>query len=190
MRLSAKHAVYAGLLGLAAAALVVDRLWLTGGAAVPSQAQASIRPPDRTLPAVVSAASAAGEPVPAAPLPRAPASLADRLKALAASRAVDPGSTMDAFLLPESWIVRSQPTKPLAPPAPPAESIRRFEDGHAVTSVFFSEQGGAAIVNGKLMKVGNEIDGFKLVRVTAAGAVFASGGEEVELKLPKTVVAP
>jgi hypothetical protein len=79
-----------------------------------------------------------------------------------------------------------------APEAAPvaAEPVRTFEDDHRVTSVFMTGQGGGAVVNGKLLRVGQEIDGYRLLRVSASGAVFASGEQEAAMPLCKGAVSP
>jgi len=212
MKITTRQWVWVVGLGLAATAFLVDRLWLSGETGGTAHVQASIRPEAPGTaggsashpPAVpgASGASAARAADRSAPQPTTPAvaagvararpgSLADRLTAFAASQELDPATTKDAFVPPESWVVRPKPADPPPePPPPPPEPATRFGDDHTVTAVFLSDQGGGAIVNGRFLRIGGLIDGYRLVRVTASGAVLEAGGRQVELKFRKGAVSP
>lgn len=57
-----------------------------------------------------------------------------------------------------------------------------FASRHRLTSVLSQEGGDIAVVDGLLIKVGETIDGVKLIKVEKDGAIFQSG--EIEIRLP------
>jgi hypothetical protein len=184
MKLSKSKLISLAALGLAVAALLVDRLALGPDGAPPKSAEAATaaRPAATSTPSATPASAAA----PAAP-GAAPVRLADRLKALAAAPNLDPLHARDAFMPPESWLAQSRAPETAAS-APAADPAEKFIREHKLTSVLMAGDGGIAMVNSKALRVGQEVDGFKLVRLEPGSAVFR-GGDDAEVKL-KTVVEP
>jgi hypothetical protein len=170
------------ILALVVVGFLVDRLVLDSGATLPREAAASAKP-----------AAVAPAPAPAAGAAEAVAgypAVTDRLGAIAEARGLDPASVRDAFVPPEPWL--SELTAPPPPPPPPvkAEPARDFARGHRLTSVLLAGEGGSAVVDGRFLRLGQEIDGHKLVRLTADAAFFQSGDECVELKLRPLPATP
>jgi len=180
-------------LGVALVALVVDRLVLAPSATGPQPAAAAESPPGPAAaatqpPTGPEAPPTAAETDPASPS-AGPPPLASRLAAAAERFSLDPERLRDGFAPAPSWL--AELTEP--PPSEPAEAApepetpspaEAFREGHALTAVIMTQRGGSAVVNGRVVRLGQTVDGFTLVRLTRRSAVFASeDGEEVELRL-------
>jgi hypothetical protein len=184
MNLSKSRKVMLGLLGLAAVAFAADKL-LRGGATLQPNAAAAQTLPGGTVPALQPAAPAATEEAKAAP---ALLSVAERLKGLAETSGLNPTLARDAFVPPESWIPEAPP--PASTPAAPVVKVdpaADFARNHKVTAVILVGNAGSAIIDGKVVQIGQELDGFTLVRMAAGSVVFKaiSGSSEVELRLAR-----
>jgi hypothetical protein len=189
MKLSKSRIVLLAMLGLAVAAFLVDRL--VSGAAGPTKAAGSSEaaPTKAAGAAAAGPASAAAAPVakPAetAEPSRTPSttSVADRLKALASRMPNLKGAAArDALALPSSWVVTVKAPDDPIPPA--TDPTGRFLQDHRLTAVLIADNGGLAIVNGKPIRAGEEIDGFRLIRLAPGFAVFQFGADGIEVKLP------
>jgi len=175
MQLSKTQKIYLALGVIAVAAFVVDRVFLGSGSRGPAPARAAADTP--------GPAAAQPPPAPAPPLavPRSDRpSLADRLDALAKDADVDVGRMRDAFVPPPSWIAV---TKSPEPEVVEPSAAEKFAASHTLTAVLLAGKGGCAVVNGKVIQVGQEVDGFELVSLARECAVFQGGQERVELRL-------
>ncbi len=173
-RLSKRHKLIGGVLGLVGAAWAVDLL--TGG---PGPSPASAAP---SLP--VAAESIA--------LPPDPADLASIIESLGddrtsrAPRRFDgverdlfvPTPQMEAALALTSG-TRSTPPEPAAVPA--AEPIR-FDARHELQGVLTGRVP-LALIDGRLCPCGTEIDGYRLVELQRDYAVFQRGDSRVTLRV-------
>ena len=178
MRLSRKHKLYVGIMALAAAALLTDRLLLQPGQTGPAQAQAAAVPTARPAGrAADQAASPAGTAA-------AATSVSDRLAAASGSVSRDFAALRDVFQPSASWLAVLQGGKSgPAQGAPPAEVFRQRR---RLSAVMVDTDGGLAVVDRRLVKVGEQIDGFELISVAAKSATFAApDGAHVELVLPE-----
>jgi len=176
MQLSKTQKIYLALGAVAVAALVVDRVFLGDGEGVsgPTEAaaaEAGVRGADR--PAPVAAA-------PTVEVPERP-SLAARLDALARKGRLDAAAVRDAFVLPSEWMGEVQATAPEKASAPSA--AEKFAAAHALSAVLLSNGGGCAVVNDQVVKIGQTMDGFTLLRLARESAVFGDGKAEVTLPL-------
>jgi len=170
------------VLGLAVVALGTDRLFL-GGPGRPRAASASV------LPTTEGAAPATPQDAWAAPTAERPPTLASRLEAAVEPFAVDPTKMRDAFTIAETWLPELQEPAPApttespepAEPQPTAGEV--FATRHTLTSVILTSRGGSAVVDGKIVPLGQAVDGFTLLRLTPESAIFGADGDEVELRL-------
>jgi len=180
-------------LGVALVALVVDRLVLAPSATGPQPAAAAESPPGPAAAAPQPSAgpealTAAAETDPAS-TSDGPASLASRLEAAAERFSLDPERLRDGFTPASSWLAEltEPPPSEAAEAAPEPETpspAEAFRKGHALTAVIMTRSGGSAVVNGRVVRMGQAVDGFTLLRLTRRSAVFASkDGKEVELRL-------
>jgi len=182
LKITKKQAVYGGLLAVAVAALAIDRLFFSE----PSTAQAS--------PAVAEAAAApalpsvekTGKPEPAVS-DSVPTDglISDHLQSMPM---VDLKAMPDAFAPSKVWTLACHPPPPPPPPlpAPPPKidhSAADFAAAHKLSAVLTSHNGGSAIVDDEMVRVGQMIDGFTLISVQSTAARFSNGSAVVDLKM-------
>jgi hypothetical protein len=178
MALMTSRRVWLGLLVVAVGALLVDKLYLGSEAPAPAEAASARRGP---TPAPPTAAAPSPQPAEPAP-PPGPGDLplADRLEALAGEQPIDTIDMRDAFALSDVW--HSELTVEEAPEIGPTPG-ERFVSGHRLTSVLLGGKRSLAVVDGRAVRLGQALEGFTLVEVTAETAVFASDEERVELRI-------
>jgi len=181
MKLSKQRKAYVAILALALLALTVDRLFLAGGdsTAGASSAEASPAPSRSTGPPTgpddTSAPAAAPAAIAAMPGPR----LAERLRRLASTQALDMKRVTDAFACDAAWIPRAASPEPTTRPSRP---VRTFQDRHALMAVMGGPRG-SAIVDGRCLLVGQELEGHRLISVGERSVVFQGPGGPVVLRL-------
>ena len=73
--------------------------------------------------------------------------------------------------------------KSAAPVAPKIDHAGNFAQTHTLTGVMKDKDGGMAIINGKLYRPGQYVDGFKLTKVGLKDARFWGKGTGATLKL-------
>jgi len=182
MTLSRSRKLVLAILAVAVTALAVDRLVLAPSAGGPTAAQAA--PGRDESPAGAGEASATTPPTapPVDPRPR----LADRLQVVAEHFELDPDGLRDGFVPAEAWLADlvEPPPEPEAP-EPQASPATRFAEQHTLTSVILTSGGGSAVIDGKVVPLGQTIEEFRLIRLTRHSAVFEAGGETVELRLQR-----
>ncbi len=197
--------ISASVLALAVVAFGVDRFVLDGGPVAP-QAE----PAEQLL--VSNPSSPAPAPPQATPAPATATvatnaakragfakgvSLASRLNAMAEARRFQADAAADAFRPSDQWLADAAPPsakpKPTAaisvtkkaakPVAPRIDHAANFMQSHTLTGVMKDKDGGMAIVNGKLYRSGQYVDGFKLTKVGLKEARFWGKGTGATLKL-------
>jgi len=184
MTLSRSRLIVFAVLAIAVTALLVDRLVLAPSATAPRQAGAA---------PTAGAHQAAGGADPVTNIaatadadPRF--QLAQHLEEVAGRFELDAGALRDGFVPAPSWMTDlvepPPPPEPEQEAAPPEVSPTvQFAERHTLTSVILISGGGSAVIDGKVVPLGQVIDGFQLVRLTRRSAVFASDGQEVQLSL-------
>jgi hypothetical protein len=175
--LTTSRKVFLAFLGLALVALAVDRLVLSSGTLSPkSAAAAPSLAPDVSRGSVVATASKPHPRLTAGASDTAPPTrpaLTERLEAVAKAYGCEPECTREAFLPPDAW--RVQPQEPPPPPEPvPIDLAAEFVKKHRLTSILVGGSTSRAIIDGRVMAVGTEIDGFRLTRLVPQGAIFQS----------------
>ena len=175
MKLTTSHKVYLAILGLALTAFLVDRLVLGGGsgrAAAPASVSGEEAAPSGEQPLLLPSTDAGAS--------SDKPSLADRFQALAGTADLDPAEAKDAFAPSKIWLTGPKATRLVTMRPSPGEE---FAGKHRLTSVFMAREGSWATVDGKVIQVGQELEGFRLISVTCDSAIFRSGQDRVELKL-------
>jgi hypothetical protein len=160
MKITNEQKIYVAVLGVAVAALLIDHAY-----SGPHSASAA--------PSALSAHTAV-QPEPMIPVESPSLNegmIASKLKAIPP---FDLNQICDAFSPSKIWADSVQP-----------QSARpdQFETSHKLSAVLSSHNGGGAIVNGELVRVGETVDGFKLMGVGARSAVFSKGTLRVDLNL-------
>ncbi|MDY7106998.1 MAG: hypothetical protein SYC29_00015 [Planctomycetota bacterium] len=181
---SRERNVFIGILGLALAALSVDRVFLGSGATGPAEASAAAE-----AYAVDASPDAADlEPVEDADEPRPLTSvLADRINTFGRADAQPISELPDVFGTPTSWAGDEASGETGARPTSPAQA---FQADHRLTAVMLSQSNPGAVVDGAFLKIGQALDGFALTSVNERSAVFERDGERAELALDPPSQAP
>ncbi len=174
MNLTRNQKRCASVLGVCLLAFVVDRLLLAPGAAdagEPGTTAATTPPPTATN----------GDRAPTLSIPRK--QLAERFAALAEEHEIDPANVADPFRVPTAWLPDDGTTGSPESNHPDAETFGRT---HRLNAVMALKRGGYAIVDGRRLRIGQQIDGFELVEIRARSIVLESSTIRVELKLSDT----
>ena len=172
--MTARRKAFIALLGIGVVALAADQL-------IPR----SENPADEPEPQVAVARAPAAQQTPlAAPTPANP-SLSQRI-----GRAVERSSgemgTRDVFLVPVAWIGPQKAEQVLAAPAP---RTPRFDETHRLTALILNGDRSGALIDGMMVKVGESIDGYRLMSVANNVAVFESANERAFVRVEKSAVA-
>jgi hypothetical protein len=171
-------------LGIALAAFTVDRVFLSSETTAPRQAHAaSESPPPAPKAAPAPAVRAPAEPAPGPTCPSA----ASRLKALAEVENLDGADFRDAFVPAPAWLAQLKTPEPVVEVVQEKNEAQEFAQRHTLTAVIVIAGGGGAVVNGKTVHVGEELDGFRLVRLTPTSALFQGAKDQVEVSLPPPI---
>ena len=179
MVLSRKRKVLAVVLGLAAMVLVADRLTSGPGQTGPAQVKAAMAPGGSVRPVEGSVTNAGGE-VAGDACGLVDDSLATRLETFSREHNLEPLAVKDAFCAPQSWLADLKPDRPMSSTQVMAQDFVRQ---HKLTAVASFQNVGIAVIDDKQVRVGEELDGFRLLRVADRSAVFTSNGVQVKLTL-------
>lgn len=173
MALNKERKVLLGLLGSAGLILGIDYFVLSApsgahaGTAQPAPESETKPTPDTTTPATKSAAGLS---------PRAALQWNQKLEQAAGERAV--AQDVDPFADP---VVPEQPAPDEAGPI----SVDAFVRTHQLSLVLLSGEMSVAMVNGAPVRLGDEIEGYRLISVDSRSAVFQAGEQTATLVLPK-----
>ena len=166
------------VLGLGLAALVGDRVLLSESQTGPQTATAS--PVSRTpghsadpRPAQVHADSP-GEAA------LVSGSLAAKLENVRVGQSLDPAAARDAFCASQQWLDDLTPDKPESSDEVRAQAFLR---NHRLKAVVKFDRGGAAIIDDSYLFLGQELDGFRLIRVSDRTATLVSGSAKVTVSM-------
>jgi len=176
MKITKSQKIWFSLLGAAVVALGVNEL--SGTSSTVANTMAEVGP-------LIAAATGTAE------APASPAAAIKSDKALAAFdghvasglRNIKNGaavSSRDVFAPSPSWIA----VKPPAAVDAPAVRAATFQRAHTLKAILRCGSAGDVMIDSRLISVGQSLDGFTLVSVTASRANFASDGLKVSLPLP------
>jgi hypothetical protein len=201
VKITKKHKIYLGVVGLGLLCLLGDRLIFAGDA--PGGADGEdllIRPttPPKKLPDTPHPKAApAATPTPTAAAAAAPkaeetgpspgtAEIVKRLQTIAADQSLSTGEIRDAFKPAPAWVAAAASDKTGGAGGAGSKSVetsgQRFAKKHQLTAVVLG-RGGGVLVDGKFLRIGQSLDGFKLTAVEQRSATFASEQEQVKLEL-------
>jgi hypothetical protein len=115
-------------------------------------------------------------------------SLAERLKSLTLTDR-DPTEMREAFAPSPAWLASLEVEKPAVAAAEPERDLTAdFPRQHKLTSVLRRGNGGSAIVDGKFVEIGEQVDGYRLIGLTADSAIFRSPRHAKEVRL--SIIGP
>lgn len=176
MKVSKKQKIYAAVLGVGLCAFGADRLF-----SGPDAALASPEFPKMPHAKLAALPAAADETL------SATANVADHLQAYADEQHLSLSSVNNAFKPGTAWAGPTSKDKQNVEDRPKVDEAalkaQAFKENHKLMAVVVSQHGGA-VVNGRLLRVGQAIDGFRLLSVTKHSAQFKAGSVKVELALP------
>lgn len=104
--------------------------------------------------------------------------LSDRLDALWADREFDPCSVRDAFSLQVPWHGDQTPGGSTEP-----DAVAKFVHAHTLNATVVNGELSRALVDGRSLTLGGELDGFRLVGIDETSASFEADGRTVALTL-------
>jgi hypothetical protein len=175
VKLTKRQKISFAIFAVAIAALVVDRAFL-GGGSIPAGASASSSPPPVT------------DTPPASPpadvnVPSSTIRLNQRLETLWLERVRDINQPRDVFTLAETWANDIFPKEPETTPEPEKNAVTVFQTNHQLQAVVISDHMRCVTVNGRVLELGDELDGFKLIFIEEDAATFETGKSHVTLTM-------
>jgi hypothetical protein len=178
-----KQKVYLAVLGLAVVAFVLDRTMFDASTTEPAAATAALR--KRETKKVSKPKSVDGDrpvqQIPAAGSQEKRQSIGRRiLLCCSASSRECP----DAFTPSQLWVAREVEDQQEAPEVQDRTTLESLKSRHSLTAVLSGRQG-MAILGGRCVRVGQTIEGCKLIEVTGQTAVFQAGSHRIEMKVPQ-----
>ena len=116
-------------------------------------------------------------------IPPAPRTLADRLVETARAHGIKAAGPRDAFRPPKAWTAHLGVVVDSSAVGDVTElSARQFAKRHKLTATVVGTGGGMAMIDGRCLAVGRQIDGMKLVGVDRGSATFRAAGVTVILR--------
>lgn len=186
MKMTRERKIYGALLCLGLAALAADKLFFSPAEAPAASLLIQNSGPKPVVvahnkPVVTPAAEPQAKDQPLMGL----GALADRMRGMAEAERLDLVDARDAFRPPVAWVGNiAIPTQTQQSGPGPGDAVSAFREKHHLIAVLKSSRGGMAILDGKSVRPGQTVDGFKLLRVGENSAVFESNGKSVEMQLP------
>ena len=178
MKVTLQQKITFGVLGLAAIAFVIDR---ATSSPTPAAAHAMINPAAKVGPAArAAAAKPAANTAAVSDGLASLASFSQRLQQAADAEKVDATHANDAFVPSVQWAGTRHEND--ADTSERLAAANHFREKHKLLAVMLSGRGGGiALLDGKPLRPGQLIDGFKLVELHERSAVFTCGKTQVLL---------
>jgi hypothetical protein len=162
MHIEKKHKIYAGLVGAALLAWGIDATFFESAPAGPATAAASTTPP--TTPEAITAATTSGD---STGIDSAKW-LSDQLALWSKRNPSALDDVRDVFSASTSW---AKPQPQAAVPTKTAEKLAEdFQRQHHLMAVVLSAGAGSALIDGNLLRVGQSVDGCRLISVASGCA--------------------
>lgn len=176
--------VIATVMALAACALVIDKVFLNGAGSGPDEAGAGELPPAELATTSKGERPAKFESVNT----RTHAWAANLLERARTRHALSVSGIGDGFAMPAALLPAAAPAPaPVAGAASPAPTApQRDWKLVKVTAVIVTGGQEGAIIDGRFVRLGDEVHGMKLVRVLQTGVTLQDQAQQVELRLPGT----
>jgi hypothetical protein len=179
MQPQTRKKVLAVVVALGLTAVALDRLMLSDQGPAPAAAAPVVKP--------------AGQTTLVAPLRSSDATphhrLTQRLDEL--DHEGDTSPIADVFVVPADWhaVPPAEVQTPVGPAAGPS-AAERFSRAHTLQAVVLPDRGAAAaIINGRVVRLGDEVAGYRLMRVEPGTAMFVPSqhqGQAVRLRVAPT----
>lgn len=173
MMLNGRQKTGVAVLALGIVALAIDRAFV-----LPKSAPAS--EPGAFVDSYTATASE-GETGPAPAASRAQ-TVARRLDAAWSDKNLRLEAPRNLFALPESWDRNSASGNAARPRRTATAS---FAAAHTLEAIIMDEEGERALIDDRLVRLGESLDGHVLVRVNKESVLFERDGERIEFRLTK-----
>ena len=191
MRLTRERIIILSVLAVAVAALLLDRLTAGSSVTGPSAAAADTGDaddaaavadgPDATLPVIPPSSD---------PLTSDASSVAQQLEYFRQSQQLTLAAIGDAFHPGKEWMAAQQETEAETAQGLPQYGADLFAREHSLSAVMKGSRGGCAIIDGRIVQLGDHLDGFRLVAIADHAVIMAAQGARVVLKLDTSAPAP
>lgn len=186
MKVNKQQKILGCVLVIGAIALCSDRLFFLKSGPAATESAAASASEYAVAPAAASAAPTKTTPITAS-TPVASVqniTLSQRLRNAAAAQTNRP--LKDAFAFSSAWGNGSDADN-AAPASASAGEV--FKQSHRLTGVLSSNGRAVAMVDGKLVPVGQSVDGYRLVSISHRSATFESAHSQVILNLAERAVS-
>jgi hypothetical protein len=176
MKVTSQQKVLGAVLIVGAIALTADRLVFLNRTASAETAPAAS---EYAMPAAPTATAGTAASAPKAPVTGAAAlSVAQRLRDAAKNA---PQSDGDAFTFPQSW--RQAEPAAAAPDNAATLAAEQFKSAHRLTGVLTANGRAVAMIDGRIVPVGQSIDGYRLIEISHRSATFELGHSQITLMM-------
>lgn len=165
MKLTKERKIYGGLFLVALCALIGDQVFSGPSRAAAADSEVVASAPVHTAPAATPVAHSA-----------ITNQLAQRLRTLDHDQALSASALSDPFKVSKIWDGAAD--------GPTVNRIWAFNQRHHLTAVMVSgARGGSAIIDGELVRLGQSLEGFKLIEVSTRSATFECNKQLARLTL-------
>jgi hypothetical protein len=164
MPIQKKHKIYAALVAAALVAWVIDAMFFgPSESSTPSAAAAATvaRPNAESAPAAVPPSAR-----PEAFQEHVTQWLGAQLRAWSEKNPDAIDQVHDMFSTPASWVSQ----RPVPTPPAPGKVAEDFQREHHLTAVVLGASGGSAVIDGRLLRVGQTVGGCRLTAVSSGCA--------------------
>ncbi len=174
MALNKRQRMSMGVLAIGLVALVVDRIYV-----LPQSA-----PAGQTAVAEDYTITATSETAAVPPPVSAPAGLraATKLETVWSDKNLRFDEPRDLFSLPPSWPRTREPEIQIAPTV---AAVTVFAAAHKLEAITMDPQGRRALIDDRLLRLGEILEGFELVAIDKESVTFERDGQPVQLELVK-----
>ena len=175
MKLSKKQMIYGSLLAAAGVAWAIDAAFFETPQ-IAQGAQAANEPASVALKAAAVDVPAGGS---------SEHLLTTRLQHWGAGRAIAIKELPDVFQRP--LVIKPVALQPPAQTRPASDPAATFRQRHHVIAIVLDSTGGFALIDGNVVRIGQTLDGAKLVHLSRRNASFSSSGILFDVPLTEDV---
>lgn len=177
MKLNKERKILLAVLGAALLVFVAD--WLLAGSSNtgPSKASADVTAVADAAPS----ATIAEQPNDAAIVPTV--SVAQQIEAFRQWPQLTAARMADSFEPSAAWIESNQALEQQADEELPQQIAAKFAQEHTLSAVITGTQSGYAVIDGKIVRVGEYLDGFELLLIDDQSVTMSSSKVRVVLSL-------
>ena len=174
MALNKRQKMSMGVLAIGLVALLVDRMYILPESAPAGQAA----PADEYTVTATSDRAVVPPPVSAPP----DLTVAAKLDAAWSDNNTHSDDPRDLFALPSSWPTARRSEEA---PRPTVTAWRKFATGHRLEAITMDPQGKRALIDDKLLRLGEMLEGYRLVAIDTESVTFERDGQRIQLELVK-----